>query len=244
MSYLVLDIETIGQPYDSFDDKSKEIFKEWAERNAGSEGEMEQELENVKDNLVFSPFTGEIVSIAILDNEGKGAVYFQAPDSDLEDWEEDVPLGEGKGAAKAQYRVGSEKELLERFWEVAHHYTRFVTYNGRGFDAPYLMIRSAIHGIKPTRNLMGYRFLTGQRGVQHIDLADQLTFYGASRPMPKLHFATRAFGIESPKKGDIEGKEVPKAFSDKRYKEIAEYNFADVVATRELYEYWNEYLNI
>lgn len=234
MKYLVIDIETIGQPYDEFDEKSKEKFHEWAARSASTDEEIEQELENVKEGLPFSPFTGEIVSIAVLDSDGKGAVYFQAPDSDLEDWEEDG----------TQYRVGTEKEILERFWEVAGHYNVFVTFNGRGFDAPYLMIRSAVHGVMPSKNLMTYRYQNGKgHGTQHVDLSDQLAFYGALR-RTSLHFATRAFGIESPKQGDIEGKEVPQAFKDKRYKEIAEYNFADVIATRELFEKWNTYINV
>ncbi|MDX1535726.1 MAG: ribonuclease H-like domain-containing protein [Candidatus Spechtbacterales bacterium] len=234
MSYLVIDIETIGEPYENFDEKSKEKFREWAERDSDTEEDIEEQLEAVKERLVFSPFTGEIVSIAVLDDQDKGAVYFQAPDSDLKDWEEDG----------VQYRVGTEKEILERFWEVANHYDVFVTFNGRGFDAPYLMIRAAVHGVQPTKQLMGYRYQNGRgSGTQHVDLADQLSFYGAMR-RTSLHFTTRAFGIKSPKKGDVEGKEVPQAFKDKRYKEIAEYNFADVVATRELFQKWNKYINI
>lgn len=234
MSYLVLDIETIGKPWDEFDQKSKEIFREWAERSASTDEELERELENIKEGLPFSPFMGEIVSIALLDQNDKGAVYFQAPGEKIDDYEKN----------SAQYRVGTEAEILDMFWEVARHYNVFVTFNGRGFDAPYLMIRSAIHKIKPTRNLMGNRYLSLQRDVQHIDLGDQFTFYGAVRRMPKLHFAAQAFGIGSPKQNDIDGKEVPKAFAQKRYKEIAEYNMADVVATKKLYEYWNTYINI
>lgn len=233
MSYLVFDIETVGKPYDEFDKKSKEIFKQWAEREARTEEELESSLESVKEGFPFSPFLGEIVSIAILDGDGKGAVYFQAPEEDMEDWEDDG----------VKYRVGTEADILERFWDVARHYERFVTFAGRMFDGPYVMTRSAIHGIKPTRNLMENRYLPLQRRTQHVDLADQLSFYGAVRRSPKLHFATQAFGITSPKEGGMEGGDVPQAFRDKRYKEIAEYNFADVVATRELYEKWNEYLN-
>ncbi|MEX0877964.1 MAG: ribonuclease H-like domain-containing protein [Candidatus Spechtbacterales bacterium] len=235
MNYLVLDIETVGKPYDEFDEKSKEIFNEWAERESRTEEDLEKSLESVKEGFPFSPFLGEIVSVAILDGDDNGAVYFQAPDEDMEDWED-----EG-----VKYRVGTEAEILERFWDVASHYDCFITFNGRGFDIPYLMIRSAVHGIKPTQNLLSNRYLPLQRGAKHIDLQDQLTFYGAMFRKPKLHFAAQAFGIESPKReGEIEGKDVPKAFHDKRYKEIAQYNYYDVIATRELYRKWDEYLNM
>lgn len=233
MSYLVFDIETIGQPFDEFDDTSKEIFREWAQRDAKTEKEAEKELEQIKLGLPLSPFLGEIVAISVLDGEGKGGTYFQAPKEKVDDFEEDG----------LQYRVGDEREIIERFWDIARHYTTFVTFNGRGFDVPYLMIRAAVHGIRPSRDLLSNRYLSMQRGVSHVDLSDQLTFYGALWRRPKLHFATKAFGIKSPKAGGIDGAQVPTAFKDKRYKEIATYCMADVVATKELYERWNEYLN-
>ncbi|MEX2144810.1 MAG: ribonuclease H-like domain-containing protein [Candidatus Spechtbacterales bacterium] len=234
MSYLVFDIETIGKSYEDFDDKSREIFREWASREAKTDEEMERSLEQIKQGLPFSPFLGEIVAIAVMNGQEEGGVYFQAPDSDILDFED----------GEIKYRVGTEYEILERFWDIARHYSVFATFNGRGFDVPYLMIRSAVNKVKPTQNLMSNRYLSLQKGVQHVDLQDQLGFYGAVQRRPKLHFVAQAFGIESPKKGEIEGAQVPKAFRDKRYKEIAEYCMDDVIATRKLYEYWNEYLNL
>lgn len=234
MSYLVFDIETAGKPWEEFDKNSKKIFKEWAKRESKGEDDLEKALEEVKKGFPLSPFLGEVVTISVLDDQGKGGVYFQAPGSDLKDFEE----------GDIKYRIGEEKDILEKFWDVARHYTRFVSFNGRGFDVPYLMTRSAIHKVKPTQNLMSNRYLSMQRGAQHIDLQDQLTFYGAIWRKPKLHFAVEAFGITSPKSGGMDGAEVPQAFRDGRYEEIARYCLADVEATLELYERWNEYMNI
>lgn len=235
MSYLVFDIETIGKPYDELDETTKKYFKQWAEHGAQSKEEVEKELEQIKKGLPLSPFLGEIVAISMLDQDDQGATYFRADGDDkVGDFEE--------GGIK--YRVGTEKEILERFWEVARNYDAFVTFNGRGFDAPFLMIRSAVYDMRPSRNLMPPRYMSQQRyGPQHIDLSDQFTFYSALRRMPKLHFVTKAFGIESPKEGDISGEEVPQAFQDGRYEEIARYCMADVVATKKLFEYWNKNLN-
>ena len=234
MSYLVLDIETIGKSYEEFDETSKHYFNQWAERDASNEAEVEKELEKIKKGLPFSPFLGEIVTIGVTDDAGQSAVYFRADnDKNAKDFED----------GGVQYRVGSEKEILEKFWEVARNYQTFVTFNGRGFDAPYLMIRSAVHGVRPSRNIMPPRYLSQQRyGPQHIDLADQMAFYGAIR-RSSLHFTTKTFGIESPKGGDITGEEVPQAFKDERYEEIARYCMDDVFATKKLFEYWNKYLN-
>lgn len=235
MSYLVFDIETTGKNYDELDETTKSYFRQWAERDAETDEQVERELEQIKRGLPFSPFLGEIVAIGMRDDSDMGAVYFRADgDKKAKDFED----------GGIHYRVGSEKEILEKFWEVARNYYTFVTFNGRAFDAPFLMIRSAAHEIKPSRNIMPNRYLSGQKfGTQHIDLSDQLTFYGAVRRLPKLHFVTKAFNIESPKEGGMSGEEVPQAFKDGRYEEIARYCMDDVVATQKLFEYWNKYLN-
>lgn len=232
MSYLVFDIETIGKDFDDLDEKTQSILGEWAEKNSMGEKNVDQELEKVKLGLPINPYLGEIVTVSVLDDQGKGGTYFQAPDNSVEDFEED----------NIKYRVLDEKGIIEHFWDVARHYKTFVSFNGRGFDVPYLMIRAAIHNIRPTMNLMTNRYLGLQRGCTHVDIQDQLTFYGSMYPRPNLHFVTTAFGIKSPKQGDIAGKDVPQAFKDKRYKEIAQYCMADVVATKELYEKWKDTL--
>src|SRR3989344_5828769 len=111
------------------------------------------------------------------DNE-KGVVYFQSPEKDIEDFEE--------GGIK--YKAMGEDEMLAAFWEGAKSYQEFVTFNGRAFDAPFLNIRSAIHQIRPSVDLMTNRYLSSQKfGPRHVDLADQFTYYGAMRKHPSLH---------------------------------------------------------
>ena len=106
------------------------------------------------------------------------------------------------------------------------------------------MTRSAIHGVKPTRNLMEGRYLYQQRDGKHIDLQDQLTFYGAVWKKGNLHLWSRAFGIKSPKSEGVTGDDVGQLFKDKKFLEIAKYNAGDLRATKELYEKWEKYLNI
>lgn len=222
MSTLIFDIETVGVDFDTLDEKAKDYLIKAAR--------TPEEAEKVQDNLSFSPLTGRIVAIGILNPQSdKGAVYFQAPESDLKESEED----------NVQYVPATEKEILEKFWEVIRYYDRFVTFNGRVFDCPYIMTRSAILGIKPSKNLMPYRY-----GDDHIDLYDRLGFFGAVRRTMTLHMWCQAFGIASPKTGDISGDQVGAAFKDGKYLDIAKYCFDDIRATSKLYEYWNKYLNI
>ncbi len=122
----------------------------------------------------------------------------------------------------------------------------FVTFNGRGFDVPFLMIRSAIRSVRPTKDLMQARYPWQQRNnvAVHVDLQDVLSFYGALRRKGSLHLWTRAFGIESPKAAGVTGDDVGPLFKKKKFLDIAKYNVRDIRATRSLYEKWEQYLNI
>lgn len=224
---LVFDIETIGVDFEKLDEFSQEYIAQWTE--------TEEELKEAKDRLSFSPLTGEIVAIGILNPEtAKGAVFMRAPGVN------DLPKEVEKGVA---LETGEEKEILQKFWETAKRYDTFVSFNGRAFDVPYLMIRSAIFGIRPSKDLMSNRYLNSQTyGATHIDLLDQLTFYGAVRKKYTLHFWTKAFGIKSPKEGGITGDDIKELFANKKYFEIAKYNLGDLKATSELYKKWQNYL--
>src|SRR3972149_8871982 len=70
---LVIDIETVGKDFDSLDEISKEYLLKFAE--------SDEEIKVVREGLGFSPLTGEIVAIGMLNPDtNNGAVYFQAPE--------------------------------------------------------------------------------------------------------------------------------------------------------------------
>lgn len=236
MSRLIFDIETVGENYDALDETTQDALTRWIKKEFGESGEdYETALSDLKNGLGFSPLTGEVVAIGVLDyDKNQGAVYFQAPGERVEDFEEDG----------VKFRAMSEEEMLGQFWQLAKLYHEFITFNGRAFDAPFLMIRSAIHKIHPTHDLMEGRYLYQQRGCLHIDLQDQLTFYGAMRKKGGLHLWSRAFGIESPKSGGVTGDDVSRLFREKKYLDIARYNVRDLRATGALYEYWDTYLRL
>ena len=98
-------------------------------------------------------------------------------------------------------------------------------------------MRSALHKIKPTKNLIPYRY----SDKEHVDLFDQLTFYNTTRKFNLDYFCKR-FGITSPKSEGITGLDVPELFNKGEYQQIAEYCMRDVVATGELFQIWREYI--
>lgn len=228
MAKLVFDIETIGENYDEMDEATKEIMLKWLKKEAYSDEEYQREVDAVKDNLGFSPLTGQIVAIGVLEVESeKGAVYYQNPD------EPDAEIEQDGVKLKAM----TEKALLEKFWEVAKHAGECISFNGRAFDVPFILVRSAVHGIRAPINLMPPRYSSN---ANHIDLLDQLTFFGSVRKKGNLHMWCRAFGIKSPKADGISGDDVGMLFKEKQFLKIAQYNVGDLRATRELYRYWNE----
>jgi 3'-5' exonuclease len=223
MTRLIFDIETIGVEFDSLDKKSKEFILEFAE--------TPEEVQQKKEELSFSPLTGEIVAIGILNPDtDKGAVYFCDPSGKM-----------NKETIKdIQYTpLSSEKDVLKEFWQTALLYDQFVTFGGHAFDCPYLAIRSAILKIKPSKNLLLNRYAQGQ----HMDLYDRLTNFGAIRSGRKnLHMWCNAFGIESPKVSGVTGDDVGQLFKEKKYLEIAQYCAGDLWATKDLFNYWEKYI--
>ncbi len=228
MSALIFDIETVGEDFASMDSVTQENLTRWLKREASSEDEYAAKLQDLEEGLGFSPLTGRIVALGVLDVEhDKAAVYYQ-------------PGGAGDDASfeeeGTKYEALSEKAMLEKFWDIATKYDTFVTFNGRSFDVPFLWTRSAVHRVKPTKNLMANRYLSAQPwNAKHIDLFDQFSFYGSVRRRGSLHLWARAFGIESPKSHGISGEDVAALAALGKYEEIARYNARDLVATRELY---------
>ncbi len=140
------------------------------------------------------------------------------------------------------YRARSEAAMLAEFWEGVAQYETIVTFNGRMFDIPFLLHRSVTNNVVPTVDLLRYRYLTQQVPPYHIDLEDQLTFYGAMTKRPSLHMFCRAYGIESPKSHGVAGDDVAALYTQGRSRDIAVYNTHDLLGTALLYEKWRTYL--
>ncbi len=234
MPTLVFDIETVGEDFDTLDETSQDVLTRWIKKESGSGEDYTAALADLKNGMGFSPLTGQIVAIGIRDVErSKGAVYFQTSPKGKE-----TSFEEGD----CKFEVMTEKEMLQKFWEVIEKYDTFVTFNGRAFDVPFLMVRSAIHSIRPTKNLLANRYLNYHpSNARHIDLIDQLTFYGAMRKRGSLHLWCRAFGIESPKAQGVDGDDVKALYEHGKSADIARYNARDLIATAELYKCYVDY---
>jgi 3'-5' exonuclease len=232
---LVFDIETSAFPAEVFDDAQREYLFRDAERLEDQEAKSNRRHE-IERMMSLWPMTSRAVCIAMLNADtSRGQVLFIANDYEAET---------DPNAAVQFLPCVDEAELIAAFWDVAKHYDQVVTFNGRGFDVPFIYLRSALLNVPISRkNWLGYRFTA----EPHCDLADQLTFYsvsgrdGAARRF-NLDFYCKTFGIESPKSQGVTGLDVSRLLDEGRYREIAEYCLRDVEATLALYRVWKDRL--
>jgi hypothetical protein len=226
---LVFDIETVGCEFENLSESQQEFLLRYAEQETES-SKKETMIENVKRCLSLYPFTAKIVCLALMNTEtNKTLVLFEnQSDESWESEEDDV-----------KYQSSSEAEILTKFWKYSAKAEKLISFNGRGFDLPFVMMRSAMLRIKPGKNFIKNRYDSST----HIDLLEQFTFYGLTKKF-NLDFYCHAFGIDSPKEQGITGMDVKELYKAGRIKDIAIYCGRDVSATYQLYKIWDEYLNL
>ncbi|MDH7604771.1 MAG: ribonuclease H-like domain-containing protein [Melioribacter sp.] len=225
---LVFDIETVGYEFNSLSESQQEYILRYAEQEK-DELKREEKIEDAKRYLSLYPFTAKIVAIGMLNTETENVMVL------YESKQKEEFKSEEK---KATYKSMTEEEMIMYFWDCVKKVEKIITFNGKNFDVPFIILRSAVLKIKPSRNLIKSKYDTSN----HIDLLEQFTFYGIIKKF-NLDFYCHAFGIESPKSKGITGMEVKELYKAGRIKDIAVYCGEDVRATFELYKIWNEYLN-
>jgi DNA polymerase III epsilon subunit-like protein len=230
MAAVVFDIETSGFMPEEFDTAEVDYLMKGADKE-----ENEEKRQQIRDELIKQlnlwPLTARVVAIALLNVESGNGISLYVADQESEVEKKD-------GDKIYLYISGEEKKILAKFWEYITRFDDFITFNGRSFDCPFLMLRSAVLGIRPSRDLMaGTRFQT----PHHVDLLEELTYHGTTRKF-NLDFYCKSFGIESPKSHGITGYDINDYFRAKRFNEIAEYCLGDVKATAQLYGKWKELL--
>lgn len=218
MKKLVIDIETVGLPWEEHDPYVREYL---------IKGLSDGEAEEARRAGGLSPFRGKIVAIGVIRlDDGRSCALYEVP-GQTELRTERVGM--------RTYISGSEKQILEKFWEFFDSDSRFISFNGRQFDGPFLMIRSAINGIIPKRDLVGYRY-----GFHpNCDLREALNFFGTVNARQfkfNLDLACKAFGVETSKSEGVDGRSVETWYRAGRHRELADYCLEDVRATAELYE--------
>jgi len=226
---LIIDIETVGYEFENLDESQREYILRYAEKEKNEDLKTEKIDEAIR-YLNLYPFTANVCAIGLLNTDtGNSLVLYEGKEG--EEW-----TGEEK---RIFYKSLPEEKIISTFWDYAKKADKVISFNGRNFDIPFLMLRSAILKIKPTRNFMGNRY----SDKTHIDLLEKFTFQGITKKF-NLDFYCRSFGIESPKSKGVTGMDINELYRAGRTKDIAVYCGEDIAATYELYNIWNEYLDI
>lgn len=215
MATIAFDIEVAGFPWEEVD----EITRGYLLNRARTP----EEREAMPERTALCIGLGKVIAIGLwLVEDDRGMLLLEGRAAAPREWEK---------VSHSKIQRGSEPELLQAFWEITGRgRTRLVSYNGRGYDGPVLMTRSAQLGIRPSQQLVPYRYDIGS----HCDLMDVLSFHGSTRDSYSLDYWCRRFDIESPK-GSIDGSQVGRAYRDGRIEDIGEYCLRDVRATAALY---------
>jgi DNA polymerase elongation subunit (family B) len=212
---IAFDIEVAGFHWDEVDEITRGYLLQRAK--------TEEDRASAPERTALYPGLGKIIAIGMWNLEkDHGLCLLEGKPAAQQEW---------KRVSNSDVVRGGEKELLERFWEIVERKRpRLISFNGRYYDGPILMIRSAQLGLSPTLNLCGNRYNLST----HIDLTEVLSFHGAWREQYKLDYWCRRFDIESPK-GSIDGSQIARAYRDGRIEEIGEYCLRDTRATAQIY---------
>jgi hypothetical protein len=218
MKKLVIDIETVGIPWEEHDPYVREYL---------IKGQTEDGAEETKRAGGLSPFRGKIVAIGVIRiDDGRSCALYEMPG------QTDVRV---ERSGSRTYVSGTEKQILEKFWDWFDNDSRFISFNGRQFDGPFLMIRSAVNSVIPKRDLVGYRY----QMHPNCDLREALNFYGTTNSRQfkfNLDLACKVFGVTTSKREGVDGRSVESWYRAGLHREIADYCLEDVRATLELYE--------
>jgi 3'-5' exonuclease len=199
------DIETCPLPEEKFSGAQRHRLEQEMERHARLRPELgEAELSRMARSL--HPHLGWICCISAVSGRLDGGP--NTPKS----WTAPDPA--------------AERLLLRGFWggigRFPHGSTIWVTFNGKRFDVPFLMTRSAHHHIEPSRRDILSR--NPYRNRPHIDLA-------CIWPQPcSLEGMCDILGIATPK-SSMDGSAVADAVMSGLVDAVARYCEQDVLAT-------------
>jgi len=214
---LVFDIETLGKKFEELDEVEQDYLLNNLER-------AETDKEKAKGKTAIYSIFGIVCAIGAYDVNNKTGFVLSLSSKEI------VPE-----KANFNYKIfTTEKELLEEFWRITPNYEQFVTYNGDGFDFPYLMIRSGVNRVKMPFEIKKWG------SEKSIDLANKIRQNGRSF---QLEMLCKAFNIENPKAKGVHGGDVSPLYNAGEFNKIADYVARDAMATTELYLIWKEFMS-
>lgn len=211
---IILDIETVPQ-YKTWDLLPQSLKDEWRKKCGNRFEKYDTIEEHYKNNVsFFFPFN-KIVCISVIKLNG------------------DKPFS----------YIGEEKDILQRF---SNDITKggidwFIGHNIISFDLPIINFRAMVLNIAMPP-LIKY-FISDNAKQWECPAHDTMKlFKGTSNEVYGLNILCLSLNIPTPK-DEISGSDVCKYFYEGKIAEIAKYCEKDVIATKELYLKYTNYIN-
>jgi len=218
---LIFDIETAGKDFEDLD--------EWDQHYLLDKLQVrEDDKEKAKQSTALYPIYGTVVAIGMFNPVSQKGKVLALDPKDKKNTKDSYKLEDSRFSIEI---YESETALLEAFWIMASKFEHFVTYNGNGFDWPYLLVRSALNQVKVP-------FEITRSKEQQTDLMDKFKSFNSY----SLEALCRAFKISNPKEKGVSGLHVSKLFEKGEIIEIANYVCRDVDSTGQLYDKWKTYM--
>jgi 3'-5' exonuclease len=226
LSDIVFDVETVpAVPWTEVDEPTRQYLIGRARNRATRDGvdpDAEPLDELAAERLALELGMAKVAAISITNVEsGSTAVLLEA-------------RGDATPITSEGLKVYplEEPELLRRWWRWATQAGRLITFNGRTYDGPVLMVRSAQLGVVSLRDLVDKRYDFSRV----LDLQEALTWFGAVgwRNTYTLEYWCARFGIASPK-GQHTGADVARLYEAGEMMALAHYAAGDTQSQRLLY---------
>lgn len=124
---------------------------------------------------------------------------------------------------------GPEREMIEEFWRLVKSDTLFIGHAIFDFDLPFLLKRSVIHRVKPSRHISFVRYRSDP-------IFDVMYEWNRWNPQQKTSLDTLATALTIPSsKTDVHGSEVSRLFGENQFERIYDYCKKDVEVVRRIY---------
>lgn len=207
--YIAWDIETCPLPLDSFTEAQQYRYEQQLAAGNVSDAEAEDEISRKARSL--HPMLGWICCLSV------AATYDPGQSRRVRSYTASTPA--------------DERSLLESFWNdaarIGKRNVTWITFNGKRFDAEFLLTRTLRHGLLPLRS-----DLLDQYPYSHTPHCDLLTVW--RRAAMRLEDVCELLGVESPKR-DLNGGAVFAAIEAGDIEAVTHYCEADVKATLACY---------
>lgn len=210
------DVETCPLPFDTLSDAQRQRLGVAAATEQRRHPDLDQE-EAQRKAASLHPFLGWICCLSAVRLGSDG-----------------LP---GRPKSYTAASVAHEPDLLRAWWADAARLprgTQFVTFNGKRFDADWLRVRSATHGIAPARTDLLDTYPYNAR--PHADLARVFGCVHSLDDLCDLLGVVRPDAAPPPDGGaPISGSSVAQAVAGGRLADVARYCEADAISTLDCY---------